>query len=106
MYKAKDNLGIYYELKLLIDYIEDDEDLNLLNELLIDFRKEGLTQHDLSLAIELIEDYLPECIECNSEGCYFNQDIEGTPAHTYFSDLETERQERKVNSLEVNMALK
>ena len=57
MYKAIKNRGIYYELNLLIDYIEDDEDLELLNELLVDFRKDGLTQHDLSLAIELIEEY-------------------------------------------------
>ena len=96
MYKAKKNLGIYYELNLLIDYIEDNEDLELLNELLVDFRKDGLTQHDLSLALELIEEYLPTYIECDNDGCYVNQDIEGMPAHTYFTDLETERQEVNV----------
>jgi hypothetical protein len=99
MYKAIDNVGIYYELNLLIDYIEEDEDLELLNELLIDFKKEGLTQHDLSLAIELIEQYLPGYIECDSEGCYVNQDIEGISTHTYFSDLETELQENITKTL-------
>lgn len=101
MFKAQRNLGLYYELTLLIDYIENDEDLNLLNELLVDFRKEGLTAHDISLATELIEEYLPEYIECDGLGCYVNQDIEGIPAHTYFSDLETERQETSVQTLTI-----
>lgn len=96
MYKAVNNLGLYYELNLLIDYIEYDEDLELLNKLLVDFRKDGITQHDISLAVELIEEYLPEYIECDSEGCYVNQDIDGIPTHTYFSDLETERQEGNI----------
>jgi len=96
MFRAINNLGLYYELQLLIDYIEDDNDLNLLNELLVDFRKEGFTQHDIKLAIELIEEYLPSYIECDLGGCYVNQDINGNPAHTYFSDLETERQETNV----------
>jgi len=96
MYKASKNLGLYYELQLLIDYIEDDDNLNLLNELLVDFRKEGITHNDIKLAIELIEEYLPSYIECDLDGCYVNQDIEGIPAHTYFSELETERQETNV----------
>lgn len=99
MFKAQKNIGLYYELTLLIDYIEDNDDLNLLNELLVDFRKEGLTAHDISIGIELIEEYLPDYIECDKEGCYVNQDIDGLPAHTYFSDLETERQETKTQLL-------
>ena len=99
MFIAKRNPGLYYELTLLIDYIEDNDDLNLLNELLVDFRKEGLTAHDINLGIELIEEYLPHYIECDNEGCYVNQDIDGIPAHTYFSDLETERQETRVQAI-------
>lgn len=96
MFKARKNTGIYYELQLLIDYIEEDIDLNLLNDLLVSFRKEGLTKYDLDLAIELIEEYLPKYIECNVKGCYVNQDINGMMTHTYFTDLETERQEINV----------
>ena len=99
MYKATKNLGLYYELTLLIDYIEDDEDLELLNELLVDFRKKGLTQHDINLVLELIKEYLPKYIECDCDGCYVNQDINGIPAQTYFSDLETERQEVNTQTL-------
>ena len=96
MFIASRNLGIYYELQQLIEYIEDDEDLNLLDNLLVKFRKEGLTDKELRLSIELIEEYLPIHIECDSGGCYVTQEIDGIPANTYFSDLETERQETNV----------
>ena len=97
MYKAKDNQGLYFELTLLIDYIEDYEDLNLLNELLIDFKKQGLTQHDLKLAVELIEEYLPNYIECTQKGCYLYNLIDDIDTYTCFSDLEIESYFTNIN---------
>lgn len=91
MFKANKNLGLYYELELLVDYIEDVEDLTLLDELLVDFRTVGLTHHDLGLAIELIEEYLPPYFECDTKGCYFSQTINNIPALTYFSDIDVEQ---------------
>lgn len=90
MYKATDNKGLYYELTLLIDFIEDYEDLNLLNELLIDFKKQGLTAHDILLCAELIEQYLPTYLECSTKGCYLYQDINEVETYTCISDLEIE----------------
>lgn len=101
MFKADKNLGLYYELESLVDYVEDIEDLELLSELLIDFRNEGLDKHDLSLCIELIEEYLPSYIECNRGGCYFSQTIEGIPAMTYFSDIDVEN----ISSIKKSLAI-
>ena len=90
MYKAQNNLGIYYELSMLLDYIEDDEDLELLDLLLKDFTGPGLAHYGIKLAIELIETYLPDHIECDCDGCYFTQEVEGMAANTYFSDIKTD----------------
>lgn len=97
MYKARDNKGLYYELKLLIDYIDDNEDLNLLNELLIDFKYKSLNTHDIKLCIELIETYLPNYIECDKKGCYIYQNINSVETYTCFSELETEYKETSIS---------
>lgn len=97
MYKAKKNQGLYFELTLLIDYIEDYEDLNLLNELLIDFKKQGLTQHDLKLGVELINKYLPNYIECTAKGCYLYNLIDNVDTYTCFSDLDIENYFTDIN---------
>ena len=94
MYKANRNKGIYYELTLLIDYIEDDYDLDLLDSLLKDFSKDGLNLQDLRIVLELIEDYLPEYIECDYEGCYISQCINNLPTYTYFTDIKEEHTEQ------------
>lgn len=99
MYKAKDNKGLYFELNLLIDFIEDYEDLNLLNELLVDFKKEGLDSHDIKLVTELINQYLPSYLECDKNGCYLYQNINDIETYTCFSDLETEYYSTNIQQL-------
>lgn len=84
MFLAQENIGIYYELELLIDYnLEDKEEEEWLNYFLVKFRNEGLTHEELKDAIGMIEDYLPKEIECDSTGCYIVNEIDGEPAQTY-----------------------
>ena len=90
MYKIKNNIGLYFELLLLIDYIEDNNELNTLNNILIAFKKTGLDNNTLRISIELINKYLPSFIECNSNGCYLNQKIDNIDSYTCFSDIETD----------------
>lgn len=90
MYLAQDNLGIYLELELLIEHIEDKEDEDWLDYFLVKFRKEGLTLTELKDAVGMIEDYLPAEIECDSSGCYIiNNEVEGKPAITYIPRIDT-----------------
>jgi len=99
LYKASRNLGIYQELCLLLDYIEDDKDLNSLDYLLKSFINKGLTSKELKQAIELINNYLPTYLECDLGGCYLTQEIQGMPANTYIDDINLETSEVIVNNL-------
>lgn len=98
LFKASKNLGIFKELSLLLDYIEDNDDLNLLDYLLVNFKSTGLTHIELKDAIELIEDYLPNYLECDSKGCYLTQEIDGIPAYTYIDNIDVEASEVTVSN--------
>jgi len=98
VFKASKNLGTYKELCLLLDYIEEDESLNELDYLLNKFRGTGLTHKELKNAIQLIEDYLPTYLECDIEGCYLTQEIDGIPAYTYIDNIDIEASEVTVNT--------
>lgn len=89
MYKIKNNKGLYFELILLIDYIENNDELNILNNILSVFKKTGLDNNTLKISLTLINKYLPSFIECNNEGCYLYQKIDGIDSYTCFSDIET-----------------
>ena len=86
MFSIDRNEGLYLELCLLLDYIEDYEDLEWLGYLKHKWESQGaLNKEDLERVIGLIEDYLPPEIECSRSGCYLvNQDIE---AYTSIDNL-------------------
>lgn len=86
MYKARKNLGIYFELRQLINYIAE-VDENLLDELIVKFRGPGLSLQELRQASSLIEEYLPAHIECDISGCYFVSVLDnGEEVHTPFPE--------------------
>ena len=88
MFKADKNLGLYYELELILDYVESKDDLDLLDILLVKFRTEGLEGKELREVVRLIESYLPIEIECDCKGCYISNIINGEKAITYLPILD------------------
>lgn len=86
MYKAKDNIGIYRELQQLIYYVEAEHEEELLNTLMVKFRKEGLSQEEIREAVILINRFLPSYIECDKQGCYLINEINGEEVYTYIPE--------------------
>jgi len=108
MYKACNNLGLFYELNLLIEYIENDITLELLNKLIKEFNMKGLSHKDIKVSINLIETYLPSYIGCTVEGCYLHQNIDNIETYTYFKESNTTKINSKKNLnnlIQVNYAL-
>ena len=70
MFFIKKNEGLYLELCLLLNYIEDDDDLVWLDFYKNKWEVEGLSRLDLKHVVNLINTYLPPEIECDNSGCY------------------------------------
>ena len=78
MFSIERNKGLYLELCLLLDYIEDYDDLEWLGYLRHEWESKGvLTAVDLQNVVGLIDDYLPPEIECTNKGCFLvNNNVE------------------------------
>lgn len=74
MFSIKNNQGLYSELLLLLDYIEDYEDLEWLGYYKNLWEARSINQEELKDIVGLIEDYLPPEIECDCNGCYLVND--------------------------------
>ena len=75
MFDIKKNKGLYLELCLLLDYIEEYEELEWLGHFKSTWENRPLTNEELKDVVGLIEDYLPVEIECNKQGCYLVNDL-------------------------------
>lgn len=71
MFRLQKNKGLYLELCLLLDYIEEYDDLTMLGFLKTTWEDEGyIGKNNLRLVVKLINKYLPPELECSSAGCY------------------------------------
>lgn len=76
MFSIEKNKGLYLELCLLLDYIEDEKDLEQLGFYRNLWENSGVDAAALKEIVGLINKYLPIEIECNSAGCHLvNNDI-------------------------------
>lgn len=106
MYRACNNLGLFYELNLLIEYIEDNSTLELLNKLIKEFKTKGLTQQEIKISVNLIQEYLPPYLGCTNKGCYLYQNIDNVETYTYLNITEKTNVLNKLNNyIQVNYAL-
>ena len=76
MYRATNNVGLYLELRELINYVNDFNDELRVDYLLKQFKREGLTRTEVTETLNLIDKYLPSHIECDRKGCYIISTIE------------------------------